>query len=144
MLKIAEVFFNEIKNGPWRNSFWPRATIRFAGGPRNRCFIYGSSLISPSSFSSSHPRTYRTLLHLQKNLEFNLDRRFKRIGNCKSSRKTKKIIWVTNKFTRVSNGTGQRNFFVPGQVPSIHCPGTKGQRDRCSFIVPGQRDNGTS
>ena len=32
--------------------------------------------------------------------------------------------------TRVSNGTGQYNF--------------SGQRDRSSFIVPGQRDNGTS
>jgi hypothetical protein len=32
--------------------------------------------------------------------------------------------------TRVSNGTGQCNF--------------SGQRDRKSFIVPGQRDNGTS
>ena len=32
--------------------------------------------------------------------------------------------------TRVSNGTGQCNF--------------SGQRDRSSFIVPGQRDNGTS
>ena len=31
---------------------------------------------------------------------------------------------------RVSNGTGQCNF--------------SGQRDRSSFIVPGQRDNGTS
>ena len=30
--------------------------------------------------------------------------------------------------TRVSNGTGQRNF--------------SGQRDRQNFIVPGQRDNG--
>ena len=26
----------------------------------------------------------------------------------------------------------------------IFCPGTKGHRDRSSFIVPGQRDNGTS
>ena len=32
--------------------------------------------------------------------------------------------------SRVSNGTGQCNFL--------------GQRDRSSFIVPGQRDNGTS
>ena len=32
--------------------------------------------------------------------------------------------------TRVSNGTGQRNFL--------------GQRDRNFFLVPGQRDNGTS
>ena len=27
---------------------------------------------------------------------------------------------------------------------SLCCPGTKGQRDRSRFIVPGQRDNGTS
>ena len=33
-------------------------------------------------------------------------------------------------YTRVSNGMGQRNF--------------SGQRDRKSFLVPGQRDNGTS
>ena len=26
----------------------------------------------------------------------------------------------------------------------LHCPGTKGQRDRSSFIVLGQKDNGTS
>ena len=32
--------------------------------------------------------------------------------------------------TRVSNGTGQCNF--------------SGQRDRSSFVVPGQRDNGTT
>ena len=37
---------------------------------------------------------------------------------------------VGNIRIRVSNGTGQCNFL--------------GQRDKSSFIVPGQRDNGTS
>ena len=38
---------------------------------------------------------------------------------------------------------------VPGQrvlsrdICSCPCPGTKGQRDRQNFFVPGQRDNGT-
>ena len=34
-------------------------------------------------------------------------------------------------------------FGTAGQA-KLFCPGTKGQRDRSSFIVPGQRDNGTS
>ena len=34
-------------------------------------------------------------------------------------------------------------FGTAGQA-KLFCPGTKGHRDRSSFIVPGQRDNGTS
>ena len=34
-------------------------------------------------------------------------------------------------------------FGTAGQA-KFFCPGTKGQRYRSSFIVPGQRDNGTS
>ena len=34
-------------------------------------------------------------------------------------------------------------FGTAGQA-KLFCPGTKGQWDRSSFIVPGQRDNGTS
>merc|ERR1719362_1357370 len=43
---------------------------------------------------------------------------------------------VTNGFQR--DGTAQL-FGTAGQ-PKLFCPGTKGQRDRSSFIVPGQRD----
>ena len=34
-------------------------------------------------------------------------------------------------------------FGTAGQA-KLFCSGTKGQRDRSSLIVPGQRDNGTS
>ena len=33
-------------------------------------------------------------------------------------------------------------FGTAGQA-KLFCPGTKGHRDRSSFIVPGQRDSGT-
>ena len=58
--------------------------------------------------------------------------------HCQSSPFTFKIwpnglnwqCWLAgNSKTRVSNGTGQRNF--------------SGQRDSQNFFVPGQRDNGT-
>ena len=38
-----------------------------------------------------------------------------------------------------------RKCFCPGTSRDRGvCPGTKGQRDRQNFFVPGQRDNGTS
>ena len=36
---------------------------------------------------------------------------------------------------------GQKSLFRDNY--SSPCPGTKGQRDRQNFFVPGQRDNGT-
>jgi hypothetical protein len=51
---------------------------------------------------------------------------------------------------RVSNGTrfscpatkGQKS--LSRDFSCCSCPGTKGQRDKETFFVPGQRDNGTS
>ena len=93
-------------------------------------WIWIQSLISQKNLKIKNHIYYYFIVIVRKINKYIISNERKNVGNQINVDHFYYIIFKGCICTRVSNRTGQCNF--------------SGQRDRSSFIVPGQRDNGTS